>query len=145
MSNEKKRILIVDDEQQLRYSISLALKISGINVNEASDGQEALKILKQARFLSMRMDLIIMDLQLPIIKGIDLIDKLKHRGYSIPILITSGDIKIRTLKKLKEKGCIGVLKKPFNLEQLLKYVNSIFYKSTDFKGINVYKNLTAEI
>ncbi len=139
---KNKRILIVEDEKQFRYSISLALRSAGINVGEASDGVEALNIIQQAQNSSKKIDLLILDLQLPKLNGFELIDALKRIKHSVPTLIISGNVKKDQLQELKEKGCIGFLRKPFNPEQLIKRVNSVFYNETSkaFQTLSIMHN-----
>ena len=123
---KNKQILIVEDEHRFRYSISLVLRSAGITVGEASDGLEALQILTQAQKISQKIDLLILDLQLPKLNGLELIDELKRLNYFVPTLIISGNFKKTQLQQLKAKGRIDYLRKPFNPDQLLKRVHSVF-------------------
>ena len=119
---EKKKILIVEDEKDMRELLTFRLQTSGYEVLTAADSQVALSEIKHGVF-----DLIILDLMLPGIGGYELCWKLKtdKEFYQIPVLIFSaraGDID-RTMGL--QCGADDYLTKPFDGEVLLKRVEKL--------------------
>jgi two-component system chemotaxis response regulator CheY len=117
-----KRILTVDDSKTMRDMVSFTLRKAGFDVNEAEDGKKALAVLSTAKF-----DLIITDLNMPVMDGISLIKNVRsnsqHRGVPILILTTESD----GAKKAdgKAAGATGWLVKPFSPEKLVELVHRV--------------------
>ncbi|HNY29269.1 MAG TPA: response regulator [Fibrobacteria bacterium] len=108
-------ILLVDDEPELRYLMSRLLQMSGHRTTTAIDGYDALsKIEKDGGF-----DLVVMDQNMPGMKGENAIDKIRERGWNTPILVTSGDLDLLDSPALKQPG-VAVIAKPFNMPELLE-------------------------
>lgn len=122
--NSKANILLVEDEENLHEALKLNLELEGYEITSAYDGTEALKAIKNEYF-----DLIIMDVMLPGIDGIDVTENVRLHNNDVPILIlsaktTSAD-KILGLKK----GADDYMAKPFNLEELLLRVDKLILKN----------------
>lgn len=117
-----KNILIVDDEKAVRDFVAEILTESGYSIQEARDGREALSILKQSE-----IDLIITDIVMPDIEGIELIRKVKNNyQQAIRIIAMSGGKIADAYVYLKIAHKIGadvLLEKPFTVEELLNAVN----------------------
>ncbi|MBN2620598.1 response regulator [candidate division WOR-3 bacterium] len=79
----RKRILVCDDEEPIRLLISETLK-GDYNVEQAADGREALRLITKEDF-----DLLIADIKMPGIHGLDLIERIRERNKDIPIIICS--------------------------------------------------------
>ncbi|NQY11922.1 MAG: response regulator transcription factor [Flavobacteriales bacterium] len=120
----KKRILLVEDEEHLRDTIALNLKLEGYDVIDVGDGLSALN-----KFKEMPFDLIILDVMLPEIDGYALCQKIRADNNLVPILFltakgTSKD-KVYGLKL----GADDYLGKPFDLEEFLLRVKSLVKRS----------------
>ena len=117
-----RRILAVDDSATMRQMINFTLRQAGYDVIEASDGREALGKLE-----SDRVDLIITDLYMPNLDGIELIKRVRssaiHRFTPILMLTTES----QEAKKLEGQaaGATGWIVKPFQPEQLVKVVKRV--------------------
>lgn len=126
MSNPsaKKSILLVEDEENLHEALKLNLELENYDVSSAYDGSQALKAIQQEYF-----DLIIMDVMLPGMDGIHVIETIRVQNNNIPILILSakntGADRVLGLKK----GADDYLTKPFNLEELLLRVQKLIDKN----------------
>ncbi len=123
MSESKKSILLVEDEENLHEALKLNLELDNYEVSSAFDGSQALKAIQQEYF-----DLIILDVMLPGIDGISITETIRVQNNNVPILIlsarnTSAD-RILGLKK----GADDYLTKPFNLEELLLRVQKLIEK-----------------
>lgn len=112
------RILLVEDEDHLAEVIRLNLELEGYKVVYARDGVEALKMFKEERF-----NLILLDIMMPRMTGIDVCERIRLENEDIPILFLSakntGEDRVRGLRA----GAHDYLTKPFNLEELLLKVS----------------------
>ena len=119
------KILLVEDEESVRYSLELALSTSGYNVTTASDGVKGLAwVMATSRFTDT-FDLMIMDVMMPMMNGISLLGKLNHFKVTIPTLVITGCSDAETLTKIRESGAVDILKKPFEPDDLLAKVGEI--------------------
>jgi two-component system response regulator MprA len=109
-------IVIVDDEAALREGIARYLRGLGHEVTTAADGHEAMAALGAAR-----IDLIITDIHMPEMDGIEIIDALRDRSGMVPVIAMSGGGRIdkhALLDSAKLLGAASTLEKPFDLEAL---------------------------
>jgi two-component system alkaline phosphatase synthesis response regulator PhoP len=124
MQTHKGAILLVEDEEPLRETLSLNLELEGYEVTAVGDGVEALDAVEKAHF-----DLIIMDIMMPELDGISATETLRVRNHDTPILIlsarNSGADRIMGLKK----GADDYLAKPFHLEELLLRTEKLIDKN----------------
>jgi len=117
-------ILLVEDEQNLHDALRLNLELENYQVTSAYDGNQALKAISDEYF-----DLVILDVMLPGIDGINVAETIRIRQNPVPILMlsarnTSAD-RVLGLKK----GADDYLNKPFNLEELLLRVQKLIEKN----------------
>jgi len=116
-----KHILIVDDEPNFCLGAGIALKKAGYEISKAGDGEEALKmILKNNHF-----DLLIIDIFMPKMSGIELIGKLRENNVSTPIVAISSFIDNTVVDELISRGCSEFLDKPFEPREFIKRVNKL--------------------
>jgi DNA-binding NtrC family response regulator len=101
------RILLVDDDQAFRVSTSTLLQEEGYPVVEAANGQEAVEALKGGGF-----DLILLDLRMPGVDGIQIVEVLRRWGEGVPILMISGFGTVETAVKALHTGADDFLTKP---------------------------------
>lgn len=115
------RILVVEDEELIREMLVVALEEEGYGVVTASDGRTALEYLKNFEPNSgeVLFDLVILDLMLPQINGLDICRLLRHQGNPVPILMLSakGSETDRVLGL--EVGADDYLTKPFSMRELV--------------------------
>ena len=112
-------ILAVDDEPNILKMVSVNLSLEGYKIITASDGESALTL-----FDEYTPDLIILDIMMPGIDGFEVIDRIRKRGSSVPIIILSGRDDINSLRDALEKGADDYINKPFNIHLLLARVRS---------------------
>jgi two-component system chemotaxis response regulator CheY len=117
-----KKILAVDDSKTMRDMVTFTLRKAGFDVMEAADGKIALDVLRGTKF-----DLIITDINMPVMDGITLIKNVRtgsdHRAVPILILTTESD---ETKKAAgKSAGATGWLVKPFSPDKLVELVNRV--------------------
>jgi len=117
-----KHILTVDDSASVRQMVSFTLRTVGYEVTEAVDGKDGLVKAERGKF-----DLIITDLNMPIMDGIQLITALrKLPGYSfVPILMLSTESQAEKKDAGRKAGATGWIVKPFNADQLVAVVQKL--------------------
>ena len=114
------RILLVEDEENLRSAIRLNLEMEGYDITEARDGKTAFNQFRAAHF-----DLIVLDVMLPEMDGYTLCQKIRLENTRVPVIFLTAkgasDERVRGLKL----GADDYLAKPFNLEELLLRVGAL--------------------
>ena len=108
-----KRILIVDDEKTIRWSLGEALRNIDYEVAEAENGKNALKVFQDDPF-----DLVILDLKLPDIDGIQVLKKLKETDSEVPVIMMTAYGEIETAVEAIKNGAYDFILKPFQLEKM---------------------------
>ncbi len=113
MSASPLKVLIVDDEPPIRKLLRMGLSTQGYEILDATNGKTALALLEE------KPDLIILDLGLPDMQGLDLLAAIRGRDESVPIVVLSSrsdeSVKVRAL----DLGADDYLTKPFGMEELL--------------------------
>jgi len=116
-----KRILIVEDDRSLREALTAFLKVENFEVISASDGEEGFRIANQEK-----MDLIILDLGLPLMGGLDVCKGLREKRIMTPIIMLTGEKKEEIDKVLGlEFGADDYIIKPFGMKELLARVKAV--------------------
>ncbi len=119
-----KRILIVDDEPDFRFSAGIALRRAGYSTKAVADGAEALNLIRTGKKRSL-FDLLIVDIRMQGLSGIELIDELKKSAIDTPVIIVSGFADTTLMDELLKKGCRAFLAKPFEFRELVRHVDEI--------------------
>ena len=112
-------ILIVDDDAGVRDSIGAVLSDEGFRVRYAVDGTEALASAGRER-----PDLVLLDVWLPGMDGIQVLEKLRGDHEGLPVIVISGHGNIETAVRATKLGAVGFIEKPFTIEGLLEAVAS---------------------
>ncbi|MBP2228194.1 two-component system chemotaxis response regulator CheY [Azospirillum agricola] len=118
----KKKVLTVDDSRTMRDMVTFTLKGAGYDVVEAADGQQAMTAMAAGK-----VDLVITDLNMPVMDGLTLIRKLRaipaHRTLPILMLTTEADEKKKA--EGRAAGATGWIVKPFNPDKLVSVVQKV--------------------
>jgi DNA-binding NtrC family response regulator len=114
-------ILIVDDEANLRSTLTLILKRAGYATRSAASGQEALECLLRARF-----DLLFLDLKMPGMDGMELLPQIRRLDPDLPVLILTANASLDIAVETLRIGAYGYLLKPVEPDQIISRVNEIF-------------------
>jgi DNA-binding NtrC family response regulator len=117
------RLLIVDDDEQLRETLARRFRRQGMSVTEADNGEEALLKASQTRH-----DVALLDLHLPGMSGVDLLGKLKESQPELEALMLTAHSSIETAIEAMKKGAYDYLTKPFHLPDLEVHVQKAFEK-----------------
>lgn len=132
-ANNGLRILVVDDEKSIRKFLSVSLISYGYNISEAINGREAIKAIR-----NFRPDVVILDLGLPDMDGIEVIDEIREFSQ-IPIIIlsvrSSQEDKIEALNK----GADDYLAKPFGIEELQARLKAVLRRAIRIEEEPIFK------
>jgi len=120
---KQKHILVVDDEQNTLRSMEFILEAANYQVSVAKNGYEALNVLSNET--GSPIDLIITDIQMPMLTGLKLIENLQEFSYDIPVLIITGYGNKQLYAQLLENGYNEILDKPIEEDELLRCVKKL--------------------
>jgi two-component system phosphate regulon response regulator PhoB len=145
---QNNRVLVVEDEDLIREMIVLALTDEGYDVITAADGSTGLQLLKEADqdHPEKAIDLIILDLMLPQVNGLDICRLLRYQGNIVPILIISakGTETDRVLGL--EVGADDYLTKPFSMRELIARTRALIrrqrFSSISQQSVRKFKEIT---
>src|SRR5262249_12266272 len=110
-------ILVVDDEENIRHTLRGVLADEGYEVLEAPDGRRALELLEH-----VAPRLAIVDVWMPEVDGIELVERMRTQSPGVPIIVISGHGTIETAVRVIRLGAFDFLEKPFPLDALLNVV-----------------------
>jgi two-component system KDP operon response regulator KdpE len=119
----------VDDEPAIRRFLRTSLTAQGFQVIEAEDGKGALEEMRRHH-----IDLLVLDLGLPDMDGFDIIERLRHSGSSVPILILSSRADETGKVKALDLGADDYVTKPFGVEELLARVRAALRHKMQSQG-----------
>lgn len=121
------KILLIDDDDQLRAALKLVLTVSGYEVSEACNGNQIISIYQQ-----LQPDLVITDLLMPEKEGLEVIMELRRRNKQVKIIAISGGGQwgmFNSLAAAEKLGAVETLAKPFTTEQFLQAVRAVIGES----------------
>ena len=113
------RVLVVDDETAIREAIRMTLEYEGYRVDEARSGQDGVDKATKVAY-----DAILLDIKMPVLDGIEVLDNLKELKIATPIVMVSGHADISTAVECTKRGAFDFLEKPLNRDKLLLAVRN---------------------
>ena len=116
-----RHVLVIEDDYDLLYMIKKLLELNGFKVLTANTGKEG---KRKFRKYSSRIRSVILDLTLPDQDGKHICQEFRQKHPELPIIITSGSEDQLQKSELEEIGIEAYLRKPFDLNDLLKFVSS---------------------
>jgi two-component system cell cycle response regulator CtrA len=118
------RILLVEDDQAISKSLELTLRAEGFNVFATDLGEEGVDLGKNYDY-----DLIVLDLSLPDMSGMEVLRTLRVARIATPVMILSGTSEIETKVKMLGGGADDYMTKPFNREELVARIHAVIRRS----------------
>ncbi len=115
-------VLVVEDEDTIRELVGGILKRDGLSVLEAADGRKALEVLQDS---ARRIDLVILDMIMPGLKGDAVLTRLKELGIDVRVIVSSGFMNEAQREKLKNWGVKDFLDKPYRDTDVLNLVRKL--------------------
>ncbi len=108
------KILITDDERAIRRALREILEFEGYQIEEAENGMDALKLLREQTF-----DLVFCDIKMPQLDGLELLSKIKEEGIKSLIIMISGHGTVETAVQAIKNGAFDFIEKPLDLNRIL--------------------------
>jgi two-component system response regulator MprA len=134
------RLLVVDDDPDVRDSLRRALGYAGYTVATATDGAEALSSLSRSP-----ADLVILDVLMPMLDGLETCRALRGRGNAVPVLVLTARDTVDDRVAGLEAGADDYLVKPFALRELLARVNALLRRAQPSRDVLGYAELTLDL
>src|SRR5256885_14209694 len=110
----KSRILVIDDEAAIRDSLKMTLEYEGYEFVGAATGQEGLALAERET-----PDLVLLDVKMPGMDGLEVLDRLRAMNETLPVVVISGHGTISTAVDATKKGAFDFIEKPFASERVL--------------------------
>jgi two-component system, OmpR family, phosphate regulon response regulator PhoB len=145
---QKNRILVIEDEDLIRDMVMVALEEEGYEVKISSNGRAALNMLQNAESTRNKFipDLIILDLMLPEVNGLDICRLLRYQGDTTPILVMSAKSSETDRVLGLEVGADDYLTKPFSMRELVARCRALLrrhrYNSSSLASVQKYRDIS---
>ena len=133
-------ILIIDDEKAIRKTLSEILSYEGYKIDEAGDGEEGLKKLKEKEF-----DVVLCDIKMPKVDGIEFLERSREINADTPIIMISGHGTIETAVEAVKKGAYDYISKPPDLNRLLITIRNAMDKNQLVAETKVLKRRVSKV
>jgi DNA-binding NtrC family response regulator len=133
-------ILIIDDEKSIRKTITEILTYEGYKIDEAVDGEEGLRKFREKNF-----DLVICDIKMPKLDGIEFLEKAREINDEVPIIIISGHGNIETAVEAVKKGAYDYISKPPDLNRMLITLRNAMDKTSLVAETKVLKRKVSKV
>ncbi|MDP4181182.1 MAG: response regulator [Bacillota bacterium] len=127
-----KKVLIADDTKSIRSLLSTCLEIEGFITVTASDGQQALSLIKSENF-----DMAFLDIKMPLLSGTEVLRKIREAEIKIPIIIMTAFATVKNAVECTKLGAVAYLQKPFSVDK----VKSVLYEVKGFGEINLGESI----
>ena len=133
-------ILIIDDEKAIRKTLTEILSYEGYKIEEAGDGEEGLR-----RFREKTFDVVLCDIKMPKIDGIEFLDKVRELNPDVPVIMISGHGTIETAVEAVKKGAYDYIAKPPDLNRLLITIRNAMDKNNLVAETKVLKRKVSKV
>ncbi|OGS96396.1 MAG: two-component system response regulator [Gallionellales bacterium RIFCSPLOWO2_02_FULL_57_47] len=114
------KILVVDDEEEVRKTIRLQLKGTGLEVVEAEDGKKGIELLNSENALTM--DAILCDVRMPNINGVEAVSYFRREYPHIPVIVLTGYPDVKLAVDFMKEGVVEYLVKPVEKDKLVEVI-----------------------
>ncbi len=121
MTQTNGRVMVVDDEADVRTVARMCLEKAGYSVVEAEDGEQAIREIKQGDNPVM-LDVIITDINMPKVNGLEAIQFFQQEWPRVPLIVMTGYPNLETATELMKRGLVDYLVKPVDKEKLVAAV-----------------------
>lgn len=133
--SERKRILVVDDEQAIRESLRLLLK-GNFDIALAEDGIQALSVAEE-----FQPDMVLLDVMMPKRDGIETLRLLREKNQDVPVVMLTATNTVRTAVQAMKYGAVDYLNKPFEIEEL----TGLIVSTLDQKNVVTTASVSARV
>jgi len=124
--SRRAKILVVDDEENIRKSLKMILEYEGYQFLEARDGDEALSLIEE----TIDLDLVLLDIKLPGRDGLEILAEIRKRPYPPEVIMISGQGTIQTAVEATKLGAFEFLEKPLHRDRVLLSIRNALNQNT---------------
>ena len=128
------KVLVIDDERAIRYSLKEILEMESYEVEAAENGEEGLEKARKDKF-----DAIFCDIKMPVMDGNEVLSKLIEEGIESPVVMISGHADIQTAVDCIKRGAFDFIEKPLDLNRILITLKNATDKATLVKETKILK------
>jgi two-component system response regulator MprA len=140
MESSKNKVLIVEDDAAVREALERALGFEGYEIETARDGAVALSVLSREE-----KDLVVLDVMMPYVDGIEACRRIRASGNTIPILMLTAKAAVGDRVEGLDAGADDYMTKPFALDELLARIRALLRRSTgDISTILRFEDLVID-
>ena len=132
MTQSHVRILVVDDERNIRNNLTIVLESAGYNVDASGDGEDALTKCKERHY-----DIALVDIQMPKMGGLELLRYLRTLRPNLPVVILTAYGTVGRAVEAMKLGAVDFLEKPFDPKVLLSLCEEIIQRQKMSKSVSV--------
>lgn len=118
---EERKVLVVDDEKNIRMTLEKSLSGAGYEVETAVNGEDALQKMEDENY-----PVILLDMKLPGIDGIEVLKKINALDYDAKVIMITGYGNVETAVETMKLGAVDFLRKPFKPEEIKEIVNEVY-------------------
>ena len=118
---EQRRILVVEDDEDMGENLQRILTLAGYQVHLARDGAEAITVLQTQPF-----HLVLTDLLMPRMGGLELLGEIRRLGRGVPVVFLTALGSRAAFTKAMDLGAVGFVTKPFQANSLLEAIREVF-------------------
>ena len=129
MNNHKKRILVVEDDEEMRSLLKDFFEEEGFEIDSVSNGSEAFRILVRELF-----DLVITDIRMPGLTGLDILPGIKKLQPEAPIIVITAFGSEEVHRRAIERGATAYLEKPLHFHELKTMIHEIISSKAKNRG-----------
>ncbi len=112
-------VLVVEDDDVLRFLVAKALRSAGYEVEAAADGQEALQLLGTRTF-----EVVLSDISMPGMDGVEMLRQVRALDFDLPVILLTGQPRLETAIQAVESGALRYLQKPVPTAEILEAVET---------------------
>ncbi len=116
-----KKILVVDDEKNIRLTLEKALSNAGYEVETALNGEDGLEKIKEDEY-----PVILLDMKMPGMDGLEFLEKVNELKYQTRVVMITGYGNVETAVETMKLGAVDYLRKPFKPQEILEIVDNVF-------------------
>lgn len=139
MKNMKRRVLVVDDEESIRWVLGKCLEKAGFEVQYAENGTDAIKTASSGSFFS-----IILDITMPDMSGFDVLRELRVRQIDPPVIIITAQNTVKNAIDAMKQGAYDYIAKPFDLDEVKITVQRAIESYENSKKLDLLKSESGE-
>lgn len=124
-ADEKKKVLIVDDESGMRHMLTVLLEREGYSIDTAQNGREGLEKIKASAY-----DLVLCDIRMPEMDGLSFLESTKNINRQVPVIMMSAFGNVDTAIEAMKKGAFDYVSKPFKADEILLRLQRLTQQET---------------